>query len=253
MKKDAVIADLRRRIEDEKKWFAGVLLHYEGRSAMQVQTAAARLVEVWGVTVTDDFVHTWTEISYEIDAALVKGKGERGYEQEVCTSMLGPAEPPWELGELAALAGHCLVLAAEAAVEARDAAVSALLIADAYRAKADWIGYRGITKCRHPESKFIELEANVEAARVRLALREVAKRGGEKKNLPHKDARAWVVSEWLTHHAAYGGNKSEFARSYSARLKRERGVQVSDKQIRDVWLRQYPSASRPAGVPADRE
>ena len=56
------------------------------------------------------------------------------------------------------------------------------------------------------------------------------------KHAPHRAARVWVEEEWTAHREAYDGNKSAFARDYSARLRNERGVKVTDKQIRDVWL-----------------
>lgn len=74
-----------------------------------------------------------------------------------------------------------------------------------------------------------------------------------RQHTPKRQAREWVESEWRSHRDEYGGNKSAFARDYSARLRNERGLKVSDKQIREVWLRDPPSASRPAGVPASGE
>lgn len=49
--------------------------------------------------------------------------------------------------------------------------------------------------------------------------------------------KPWVLSEWRLHREGYQGNASEFARVYSRRLLIERGVRVSDRTIRERWLK----------------
>ena len=60
----------------------------------------------------------------------------------------------------------------------------------------------------------------------------------------------FVKAEWAKHRTAYRGNKSEFARAYSRRVLNEHGVKVTDKQIREVWLKNPPIASNPDGMQA---
>lgn len=59
-------------------------------------------------------------------------------------------------------------------------------------------------------------------------------------------ARTWVKNEWESHRDAYDSNKSEFSRIYVRRLMNERGIPVTEKTMRDVWLSDTPIASTPA-------
>ena len=70
---------------------------------------------------------------------------------------------------------------------------------------------------------------------------------GHSKRYPAID---FVKAEWAKHRLAYQGNKSEFARVYSRRVLNEHGVKVTDKQIREVWLKNPPVASNPDGMQA---
>ena len=70
---------------------------------------------------------------------------------------------------------------------------------------------------------------------------------GHSKRYPAID---FVKAEWAKHRLAYQGNKSEFARIYSRRVLNEHGVKVTDKQIREVWLKNPPVASNPDGMQA---
>lgn len=64
-------------------------------------------------------------------------------------------------------------------------------------------------------------------------------------------ARAWVREQWALYgESSYSGNKSEFARIYSARVKNEftdskgEPLAVMDKTIREVWLKNTPAAGK---------
>jgi len=59
-------------------------------------------------------------------------------------------------------------------------------------------------------------------------------RGHEKR----RTAKDFVQREWRAHRADYSENKSEFARHYARRVQNEMGVRVTDKTIREVWLRE---------------
>lgn len=71
---------------------------------------------------------------------------------------------------------------------------------------------------------------------------------GHAKN--HK-ARAFVETEWAKHRAAYDNNKSAFSRDYVKRVFNELDVTVTEKQMREVWLKDTPSASKPDGMSAN--
>jgi len=68
---------------------------------------------------------------------------------------------------------------------------------------------------------------------------------GHSKRYPAID---FVKAERAKHRLAYQDNKSEFARVYSRRVLNEHGVRVTDKQIREVWLKNPPIASNPDGM-----
>lgn len=64
-----------------------------------------------------------------------------------------------------------------------------------------------------------------------------------------RTAKLWVQAEWTSHRAAYLNNKSEFSRHYVRRVHNEFGVSITEKQMKDVWLKDTPPASKPDGLP----
>lgn len=66
----------------------------------------------------------------------------------------------------------------------------------------------------------------------------------------NEKARTFVQHEWATHRGAYNGNKSEFARIYVRRVANEFAVKISEKQMREIWLKDTRLASKPDGLPA---
>lgn len=89
------------------------------------------------------------------------------------------------------------------------------------------------------------------AAVKRATLSERATVAASARHQKTNQARDWVRMEWGQHAQAYGGNKSEFSRHYARRLANERGVTVTEKTIRESWLRDTPSASKPPRLQAD--
>lgn len=81
----------------------------------------------------------------------------------------------------------------------------------------------------------------------------LAKTNGEAKHRKTNKAKAFVRAEWHKHRDAYEGNKSAFTRDYVKRVLNEFDALVTEKQMREVWLRDTPSACKPAGLPADGE
>ncbi len=61
------------------------------------------------------------------------------------------------------------------------------------------------------------------------------------KHAPHRKAKEFVRAEWGVHRSGYGDNKSAFARDYVRRVWNEMNVSVTEKQLREVWLRDGPS------------
>ena len=70
------------------------------------------------------------------------------------------------------------------------------------------------------------------------------------RHAPHRQAKAFVVAEWSLHSAAYENNKSAFARDYAKRVKNEMNLNITEKQIREVWLKDPRPAGKPDGLPA---
>jgi hypothetical protein len=87
-----------------------------------------------------------------------------------------------------------------------------------------------------------EVEVNLQAREYAL-----------KRHGPASLAKEFVLSEWAKNRAHYKGNKSSFARDYSRRILNEfvdaKGdpLDIKEKTIREVWLSNTPSASKPAG------
>ena len=73
------------------------------------------------------------------------------------------------------------------------------------------------------------------------------------RHAPHRQAREFVRAEWTLHRASYGNNKSAFARDYVRRVWNELNLSVTEKQLREVWLRDTPSAGKQAGEPVGGE
>lgn len=109
-----------------------------------------------------------------------------------------------------------------------------------------------IERLRNFVSPSPSLQYALEAAK-KAAFKERATELASRRHQPTNKARAWVVAEWSTHKSAYIGNKSAFARDYVGRLRHELGVSVTEKQLREVWLKDTPPAGKPDGLPAGGE
>lgn len=72
-------------------------------------------------------------------------------------------------------------------------------------------------------NKFVESERGAEIARQQHA-----------KNV---EARSWVCGEWIAKGSDYKGNKSSFARVYATLVKKQFGISVDARQIRERWLK----------------
>lgn len=66
-----------------------------------------------------------------------------------------------------------------------------------------------------------------------------------------REAKNFVLNEWQLYAANYNKNKSSFARVYVKLIKEKFDFVVTEKQIREVWLKNTPPASKQAGMPAD--
>lgn len=71
----------------------------------------------------------------------------------------------------------------------------------------------------------------------RLFDKSIAVMRAKERHQPGQTAKSWVLDQWQKEASAYGNNKSEFARHYAARCLRERNYKVTDRTIREDWLR----------------
>lgn len=85
----------------------------------------------------------------------------------------------------------------------------------------------------------------------RQALSELNTNLARRRHKKTNDAREWIKSEWTACAGDYQNNKSAFSRHYVRLLMIERGVEITEKQMKEVWLKDTPSARKPDGLPAD--
>lgn len=68
---------------------------------------------------------------------------------------------------------------------------------------------------------------------------ESARNKANKRFNETRKAEKWTVGEWQQHKKDYEGNKSAFARDYAKRIWNEKNVQVTERNIRERWLKDY--------------
>ena len=95
-----------------------------------------------------------------------------------------------------------------------------------------------------------ELEADNEESLANFN-KDRARKAAQRKHGKMNAARAFVQTEWTEHSEAYERNKSAFSRDYVRRCFNEFQVTITEKQMREVWLKDTPFASKPDGMPAN--
>lgn len=161
-----VVDQLLKRIRNEQLWFTGSLCHYEGRTSKEIQEAVEFLKADWGSTDLFSLVHLWQGIDHDLGLATFYPERH----PNIGSKYLGNTIPTWELGEISLVVGVWLLDTAQVAAEKNtitDQLAASLLLCDAVAAKYEWIGTRGLTRCRNPESKFVRMEAAVDALQLR--------------------------------------------------------------------------------------
>jgi hypothetical protein len=73
-----------------------------------------------------------------------------------------------------------------------------------------------------------------------------AKRASSERHKKNRIAKKFVADEWQEHRNAYKNNKSDFSRHYVRILIKDHDVTITEKQLREEWLKDSPSASKPA-------
>jgi nicotinic acid phosphoribosyltransferase len=69
-----------------------------------------------------------------------------------------------------------------------------------------------------------------------LEAKEMKRRGGMR-YAKNKEPKLFVQSEWLKHKEAYENNKTDFVEKYRKRVWNEYEVKITEKQMREVWLK----------------
>lgn len=83
-----------------------------------------------------------------------------------------------------------------------------------------------------PNFAAIAFQAGLKSARSLAGIKNA-----KKSHAGHAKAKAFVQEEWTRYKGEYLGNKSAFTRDYVKRVLNELGVKVTEKQMREVWLR----------------
>lgn len=73
--------------------------------------------------------------------------------------------------------------------------------------------------------------------------KEFARKAAFARHKENRKAKTFVENEWNHHRVAYEGNKSAFTRDYVKRVFNEFNVRITEKQMREVWLKDAPPAS----------
>lgn len=82
------------------------------------------------------------------------------------------------------------------------------------------------------------------AAAVTDRVSKQASKAALKRHSMKDPARNFILAEWRTHKESYGDNRSAFTRDYVRRVFNEFGVTVTEKTMREVWLRDNPVACK---------
>lgn len=85
------------------------------------------------------------------------------------------------------------------------------------------------------------------AAALKAQISERASKAALKRHAKKDAARNFVINEWQKNNSAYNGNKTAFTRDYVRRVLNEFGIQVTEKTMREVWLKNTLSTSKEAG------
>jgi hypothetical protein len=159
-------------------------------------------------------------------------------------------------------AAHPSMLKPEVGAEAfvrKIAAVSILLrIGDAAKSAA-FDDHEGVARCSMDVERckdFLQPPHGIFDAMdqaVKFAMSAKAALGGRTAHQSHNRAKSFVVAEWKIHRTAYNNNKSAFTRDYVKRIRNEYSVTVTEKQMREVWLKDALPTGKPAGLPVDGE
>ena len=75
-----------------------------------------------------------------------------------------------------------------------------------------------------------------------------AAENARKAHAPARLAKAFVQREWDLHRVAYDNNKSAFSRDYVKRVFNELDVNVTEKQMREIWLKDIARVSKQTGL-----
>jgi len=131
-------------------------------------------------------------------------------------------------------------------VEPSKAAITA--IGDATIQAVEIMAYGDKVKFEAQIKKAIAAQwpALLEAA-VNERISERASKAAQKRHGKNDSARDFVSAEWKRTCAEYDGNKTAFTRDYVRRVLNEYDVQVTEKTMREVWLKDTPNAGKQAG------
>jgi hypothetical protein len=80
-------------------------------------------------------------------------------------------------------------------------------------------------------------ELHLDGHAQKMAASIVATRNAEKRHAKTNEVKVWIQNKWNQHRDDYDNNKSKFARVYVKLALQQFGVTVTDKIIRERWLK----------------
>jgi hypothetical protein len=80
---------------------------------------------------------------------------------------------------------------------------------------------------------------------------QISQEGHDTRYSTRRGAKTWVQEEWQKQ-TPENKNKTTFADKYKSLVHEKFGLRISTKQMKEVWLKNTPPASKQAGLPADR-
>lgn len=208
MTHDELRKSLHRRAQDLAEWFEGTLEIHESRTDAEVEAVSRAIIRVWGQPEPEEeidncerYLHFWTASEHDFMPWIgntSKMNSEMGFN---CT-------PPLEVAEYGLVVGLILARSAVKYFQSKSNKrhlVAAHLLSDATEARDYWIVTRGISRCRNPDMRSVEVENKMQQWESKNLFRESQSRNGlNAANIRHdkpggsREKRKNICELWAT-------------------------------------------------------
>lgn len=160
MNKPDLLAELNYRCEDLSAWFWGTLVHYESRSADEINLVASHIIEQNKEEIQEHRFH-WLWDDFE-DHLRDWVNDVDSFHQFLNFDL----NPRLEIAEYALIIGVSSISLAMQKLQSKAPSAhyeAALCYAQALEARAYWINLSGLNKCRNPDPAITLAEQNIKA------------------------------------------------------------------------------------------